>query len=56
VECYLEPNKPFNLLLTKSAAYFDPFPQEEFDFIESILADSAEVTIEHNGQIYVLEN
>ena len=23
VECYLEPGKPFNLLLTKSSSYFD---------------------------------
>ena len=56
VECYLEPGKPFNLILTKSAAYFEPFPQNNFDFLEGILVDSAVVSIEHNGEIYELEN
>lgn len=56
VECYLEPGKPFKLLMTKSAAYFEPFPQSDFDFVQSILADSAIITIENNGEIYELPN
>ncbi len=56
VECYLEPGEPFVLLLTKSAAYFDPIPTENFEFIEKILEDSATVTIRHKGNVYELKN
>ncbi len=56
VECYLEPGQPFTLALTKSAAYFDPFPTDELEFLESINVDSAEVVIRHNGEEYVLAN
>lgn len=56
VECYLEPGQPFTLLLTKSAAYFDAFPQNDFDFIEGILAEGATVTIRHRGEVYQLAN
>ncbi|MEO1258297.1 MAG: DUF4249 domain-containing protein [Bacteroidota bacterium] len=56
VECYLIPGQPMSLLLTKSAAYFDPLPTDESEFVESILEDSAEVTIRHNGVTYELEN
>lgn len=56
VECYLEPGQPFNLLLTKSAAYFDPFPDVGPEYLESILEQNADVTIEHNGQVYELQN
>ncbi len=56
VECYLEPGEPFALILTKSAGYFDPIPTGNFEFIESILEDSADVTIRHKGQVYELEN
>ncbi len=56
VECYLEPGKPFGLLLSRSLPYFDPFTGELQDFLEQILVDSAEVSITHNGQTYVLNN
>ena len=56
VECYLEPGQPFLLLLTKSAAYFDPIPTENFEFVEKILEDSAVVTIRHKGNEYVLRS
>ena len=56
VECYLEAGEPFTLLLTRSAAYFDPLPTETFDFVESILEDSAAISILHNGVEYQLEN
>lgn len=56
VECYLEPGQPFRLSLTRSAAYFEPFPDSLDDFVEQILVDSAEVTISHNGKDYVLPN
>jgi len=56
VECYLEPGRPFSLVLTKSAGYFDPIPTGGFDFIENILEDSAEVSIQYMGEVYSLEN
>jgi hypothetical protein len=56
VECYLEPGEPFVLLLTKSAAYFDPIPTEDFEFVEKILEDSAVVVIQHKGITYELPN
>jgi hypothetical protein len=56
VECYLEPGKPFSLLLTKSAPYFEAFPSDLLGYVDKILVDSAEVTITHNGVDYVLAN
>lgn len=57
VECYLEPGQPFSLALSRSAAYFDPFPSiNNFEFLETILISGAEVTITHNGKVYELEN
>ncbi len=56
VECYLEPGKPFQLLLTRSAAYFAPFPSDPQEFLEETLVDSAEVTITHQGTVYTLNN
>jgi len=56
VDCYLEPGQPFSLLLTKSVPYFEPFPADPLDFVNQILADSAEVVISHNGTDYVLDN
>ena len=56
VECYLIPGQPMTLLLTKSAAYFDPLPTENFEFLERILEDSAEVAIRHNGVTYEMRN
>jgi hypothetical protein len=56
VECYLEPGQPFQLLLSQSAAYFDPFPGATEDFIDQILMDDAEVAILHKGETIPLEN
>ncbi|MEZ4958751.1 MAG: DUF4249 domain-containing protein [Saprospiraceae bacterium] len=56
VECYLEPGQPFSLLLTRSFAYFDPFPTDLQQFVENLLVDSAAVTITHNGVAYELPN
>jgi hypothetical protein len=56
VECYLEPGQPFTLLLTRSSAYFDPFPTDPLEYVENILVDSAEVVITHNGSEYKLDN
>jgi Domain of unknown function (DUF4249) len=56
VECYLEPGQPFTLLLTRSSAYFEPFPTDPLEYVENILVDSAEVTITHNGVDYKLDN
>lgn len=56
VECYLEPGKPFNLLLSRSTPYFEPFPTDPADFVSDLLEDSATVRIEHRGEVYELEN
>ncbi len=55
VECYLEPGKPFRLLLSQSYSFFDPFGLDS-TFLEKTLLDSAVVTISYNGQTYSLEN
>lgn len=56
VECYLEPGKPFALLLSKTAPYFEDFPTLDDRFLQNILEDSATVIIRHNGQEYPLQN
>lgn len=57
VECYLEPGQPFSLLLSRSAAYFDPFPSlNDENFVNQLLINDADVTITHNGKEYHLEN
>jgi hypothetical protein len=56
VECYLEPGEPYRLLLSRSSAYFDDFPQDPQEFIEELLIDSAEVEIRRGSEIIVLEN
>lgn len=56
IECYLEAGRPFELLISRSAPYFAPFPSLDQDFLQDLLVDSAEVIIRHNGQEYVLEN
>lgn len=55
VECYLEPGKPFRLLLSRSYSYFDEFALDS-TFIEKTLYDGALVTIEYNGQTDTLAN
>lgn len=56
LECYLEPGKPFRLLLTKSASYFAPFPTQNDQFLENILEQDADVIIRHDGEEVVLSN
>lgn len=55
VECYLEPGKPFRLLLTRSYAFFDPFGLDS-SFFQKTLLQGATVTISYNGQTDTLYN
>lgn len=55
VECYLEPGKPFNLLLTKSSSYFDSISLDPTKYLKDLLADSAIVTITNNGVVHELK-
>ncbi|MDX1913666.1 MAG: DUF4249 domain-containing protein [Saprospiraceae bacterium] len=55
VECYLEPNKPFRLLLTRSYAFFDKLGLDS-SFLDNTLLDGALVTISYNGQTDTLKN
>jgi hypothetical protein len=55
VECYLEPGKPFRLLMTRSYAFFDKLGLDS-TFLENTLLDSALVTIRYNGQTDTLKN
>ena len=50
VESYLEPGRPFRVLLTRSDAFFAPFPTEDNQFLENILVTEAEVFISYNGE------
>lgn len=57
VECYLEAGQTFTLLLSKSAAYFDPFPSfNSKDFLDAVLENDAEVSITLNDTVYKLDN
>jgi hypothetical protein len=55
VECYLEPGKPFRLLLTRSYGFFDPLGIDS-SFIPKTLWNGATVTISHNGHTDTLQN
>ncbi|HLP95880.1 MAG TPA: DUF4249 domain-containing protein [Saprospiraceae bacterium] len=55
VECYLEPGKPFRLLLTRSYAFFDTLGLSS-NFLQNALFDGAFVTISYNGQTDTLKN
>ncbi|MBK7936550.1 MAG: DUF4249 domain-containing protein [Lewinellaceae bacterium] len=55
VECYLEPGKPFRLLLTRSYSFFDPFGLDS-SFFQNTLLQDAVVTISYNGQTDTLFN
>jgi hypothetical protein len=55
VECYLEPGKPFRLLLSRSYSFFDPLGLDS-TFLQKTLLQDAEVAITYNGQRVVLEN
>ena len=56
LECYLEPGQPYYLLLSRSSPYFESFPVLDDRFLENILEDSAEVSIEYGDEKVVLEN
>lgn len=55
VECYLEPGKPFRLLLTSSYSFFDPFGLDS-NFLQKTLLQGATVTISYDGQVETLQN
>ncbi len=55
VECYLEPGKPFRLLLTRSYSFFDPFGLDS-TFIEKTVIQGATVTITYDGKTINLPN
>ncbi len=55
VECYLEPGKPFRLLLTRSYAFFDPLGLDS-TFLEKLFLDGATVNISYNGDTVSLPN
>ncbi len=55
VECYLEPGKPFRLLLSRSYAFFDKLGLDS-TFLQNTLLDGALVTVSYNGQTDTLKN
>lgn len=55
VECYLEPGKPFRLLLSKGYSYFDPFGLDS-TFLQKTLLNGATVTISYDGRTDTLYN
>lgn len=55
VECYLEPGKPFRLLLTRSYSFFDPLGLDS-TFLDKTLVSGAMVTIAYNGRVDTLAN
>ncbi|MFM7154659.1 MAG: DUF4249 domain-containing protein [Bacteroidota bacterium] len=55
VECYLEPGKPFRLLLTQGYSYFDPFGLDS-TFLQKTLLNGATVTISYDGKTDTLYN
>lgn len=55
VECYLEPGKPFRLLLSQSYGFFDAFGLDS-TFLQKTLLQGATVTISYNGQTDTLAN
>jgi hypothetical protein len=55
VECYLEPGKPFRLLLTRSYGFFAPLGLDS-NFIDETLLQGATVKINYNGQSVTLAN
>ena len=55
VECYLEPGKPFRLLLTQSYSFFDPLGLDS-SFLEKTLLQGATVNITYNNKTVNLPN
>ena len=56
LECYLETGKPYRLLITNSAAYFDDFPELDEQFLEQLLVQNAEVAILRGNERIELNN
>lgn len=56
VECYLEPGKAYQLLLTRSTAYFSPFDTTTSGLLQDLLVTGAKVAISHAGNRYDLAN
>ncbi len=55
VECYLEPGKPFRLLLTQSYSFFDKFGLDS-TFFDKTLLQEATVSISYDGRTVTLPN
>jgi hypothetical protein len=55
VECYLEPGKPFRVLLTRSFPFFDPVFADT-NFLEKTLIQGASITISYDGKTETLNN
>ncbi len=58
VECYLEPGKPFRLLLSRSSGFFDPISIDTslLEFVQNKLINGAFITITHGGEVDTLQN
>lgn len=55
VECYLEPGKPFRLLLSQSYSFFDPLGLDS-SFLNKTLLQGATVSISYDGKTVNLPN
>jgi Domain of unknown function (DUF4249) len=55
VECYLEPGKPFRLLLSRSYSFFDKFGLDS-TFLQKTIIQGATVSISYNGRTIALPN
>lgn len=55
VECYLEPGKPFRLLLSRSYSFFDPLGLDS-SFLDKTLLQGATVAILYDGKKVNLAN
>lgn len=56
LECYLEPGKPFQLLLSRSSPYFAPFDTATADLLQNLLVNGAKVSISYAGERVDLAN
>ena len=56
VEAYLKAGQNYQLLLTRSSSYFDPFPRDIQGTVQQLLVNDAEVLITHRGNSIVLNN
>ena len=56
VESYLEPGKPFTLLLTRSDGFFAPFGDINGEYLEKLLYDDADVRIRYGDEEVALTN